>query len=49
MLFFYSGETMKFRLMSAVLASVLATGVMAQTAPVASGPVDKAALAYALI
>lgn len=46
---------MKFRLMSAVLASVLATGAMAQTAPaakpaapVASGPVDKAALAYAL-
>ena len=43
---------MKFRLLSAVLASVLATGAMAQTAPaakpVASGPVDKAALAYAL-
>lgn len=46
---------MKFRLISAVLASVLATGAMAQTAPaakpaapVASGPVDKAALAYAL-
>jgi peptidylprolyl isomerase len=46
---------MKFRLVSAVLASVLATGAMAQTAPaakpaapVASGPVDKAALAYAL-
>ncbi len=43
---------MKFRLMSAVLASVLATGAMAQTAPAAapaaSGPIDKAALAYAL-
>jgi peptidylprolyl isomerase len=46
---------MKFRLISAVLASVVATGAMAQTAPaakpaapVASGPVDKAALAYAL-
>lgn len=43
---------MKFRLISAVLASVLATGAMAQTAPAAkpaaSGPVDKAALAYAL-
>lgn len=46
---------MKFRLISAVLASVLATGAMAQTAPaakpaapVASGPIDKAALAYAL-
>lgn len=46
---------MKFRLISAVLASVLATGAMAQTAPAAkpaapaaSGPIDKAALAYAL-
>lgn len=46
---------MKFRLISAVLASVVATGAMAQTAPaakpaapVASGPVDKATLAYAL-
>lgn len=46
---------MKFRLISAVLASVVATGAMAQTAPaakpaapVASGPIDKAALAYAL-
>lgn len=46
---------MKFQVLSAVLASVVATGAMAQTAPaakpaapVASGPVDKAALAYAL-
>jgi peptidylprolyl isomerase len=55
MLFFKSGETMKFRLMSAVLAPVLATGAIAQTAPaakpaapVASASLDKAALAYAL-
>lgn len=39
---------MKFRLMSAVLASLLATGAMAQTTPAATGPIDKAALAYAL-
>ncbi|WP_395769507.1 FKBP-type peptidyl-prolyl cis-trans isomerase N-terminal domain-containing protein [Arenimonas sp.] len=46
---------MKLQLLSAVLASTLATAALAQTAPaakpatpVASGPVDKAALAYAL-
>lgn len=45
---------MKFQLLSVVLASVLASGAMAQTAPAtatapaASGPIDKAALAYAL-
>lgn len=43
---------MKFQILSVVLASVLASGVMAQTAPAtapaASGPIDKAALAYAL-
>lgn len=46
---------MKLQMLSAVLASTLATAALAQTAPaakpaapVASGPVDKAALAYAL-
>jgi len=39
---------MKLQLLSAVLASTLATAALAQTAPAASGPVDKAALAYAL-
>ena len=42
---------MKYRLLSAVLASVVATGAIAQTAPVApasNAPIDKATLAYAL-
>lgn len=51
-LFFNFGEFMKFQLLSVVLASVFASGAMAQTAPApapaASGPIDKATLAYAL-
>lgn len=42
---------MKFQLLSAVLASVLATSALAQTAPASNtsnAPIDKAALAYAL-
>ena len=41
---------MKFQLLSAVLASVMVTGAVAQTTPAASAnaPIDKATLAYAL-
>jgi peptidylprolyl isomerase len=57
LLFFSFGETMKFRLLSAMLATTLAATVSAQTTPAAkpaapaaapAGPVDKAALAYAM-
>ena len=46
--FFNFGETMKFQLLSVVLASVMTTGAFAQTAPASNAPIDKAALAYAL-